>query len=95
MTNNAEILYADDDDDPSTPAIPDADSDLSSQDGSSDDTTELGTDNDHDDEAPGTPGTGDNAADEDSYDPAQVVVGHVYDLALIKTTPADAGPYVL
>lgn len=70
----------------------DEDDDLSSQDGSSDDTSEVETDGDHDDEATGTPGTEDNPDEEDSYDPAQVVVGHVFDLALDKAIDTDATP---
>jgi len=37
-------------------------------------TNELATDNDINDEAPGTPGTIDNPADEDDYDAAQIIV---------------------
>lgn len=86
MTNNAEITDANnqwnftDEDDP-----------LANQDGSSDDTSEVDTDNDHDDENPDEPGTQDNPDDEDSYDPAQVPVV-AFDLALDKTIDAVATP---
>lgn len=57
ITNNAEITYADDDDNPTTAPIVDQDDDLSNVDGSSDDTSEVVTDGDIDDEGTGTPGT--------------------------------------
>lgn len=74
----------------------DSDDDIAVVNGSSDDTSEVDTDNDHDDEFVGTPGTEDTADDEDSYDPAQLSVVQIYDLALIKvldsvTTPE---PYI-
>ena len=46
----------------------DEDSDLATINGSSDDVTELATDNDVDDEATGTPGIEDNTNDADDYD---------------------------
>lgn len=97
ITNNAEILAADDDEDPTNTPLVDQDDDLSSVDGSSDDTSELATDGDHDDEIAGSPGTGDNTEDEDSYDLAQVMVEHTFDLAIEKyidstTTPAPYYP---
>ncbi len=46
--------------------------------------SELDTDNDTDDEWMGTPGTMDNEDDIDDYDPEQIMVGQVFDLALQK-----------
>lgn len=63
----------------------DEDDDLSTVNGENDDRSETGTDNDINDEDNGTPGTTDNQADEDSYDPAEVTVGQVFDVALKKT----------
>ena len=81
ITNNAEITSA-------LGGI-DEDGDLSVIDGSVDDTSELGTDGDVDDEAPGTPGVSDNPADADDYDLAQITVGQDYDLAcLLYTSPS-------
>ncbi len=85
LTNNAEIIAYDDDNDPTTTPMEDEDSPISTIDGSSDDESELDTDNDTDDEAPGTPGTADNPNDADDYDPAQVTVEQTFDLALVKT----------
>ena len=65
LVNNAEIVSA--------MGGTDSDSPLTSiNDGS---TNELSTDDDVDDNGTGTPGTVDNAADEDDYDPAQINVG--------------------
>jgi uncharacterized repeat protein (TIGR01451 family) len=47
-------------------------------------TDELGTDNDIDDEAPGTPGVADNPADNDDYDGAVIAITQEFDLALTK-----------
>lgn len=71
LTNNAEIISADNDGDPSTPAPVDEDSPIGPT-GSSDDTSEVGSDDDIADDSTG--GT-DNPADIDSYDPAQIEVG--------------------
>ena len=103
LTNNSEIVGA-----TNEYGLTDADDDLSEVDGPDgpNDTgaeDELATDNDYNDEATDpnvtdqndgiTPGTQDNEDDEDSYDPAQVLVGHVYDVALMKTLDNDAGPF--
>ncbi|MCB0662453.1 MAG: DUF11 domain-containing protein, partial [Saprospiraceae bacterium] len=52
---------------------------------------ELATDNDIDDESPGSPGTTDNPADEDDFDPAQISILQSFDLALKKVV-LTAGP---
>jgi len=98
LTNNSEIVGA-----TNEYGLTDADDDLSVVDGADgpNDTgseDELDTDNDYDDETSVTdvnsaPGTSDNEDDEDSYDPAQVLIGHVYDVALIKTLDNDPGPF--
>jgi len=82
VINNAEIIAADDDNDPSNPDPEDEDSDLDSVIGSSDDDSELDTDDDIDDEDPGQPGTMDNPNDEDDYDPTLLPI---LDLANTKT----------
>ena len=95
LINNAEITAASnalglpDEDSPIDPAG------IANLDGSSNDDSEMDTDNDINDEAAGTPGTADNGSDIDDYDPAEVMVGQVFDLALIKTinTTATPGPY--
>ena len=61
------------------------------------DESELGTDNDIDDDGAGTPGTADNGSDVDDYDPAQIDVVQTFDLALKKVintnqTPGPFGP---
>ena len=85
ITNNAEITGAENE-----YGIPDLDDDLAQVNGSSDDTSEVATDGDTADEVNNTqvssdPGTQDNPNDEDSYDPAQLPVGHIFDVALKKT----------
>jgi uncharacterized repeat protein (TIGR01451 family) len=81
ITNNAEIKsYTGFDDEDSNPG----NNNMSAP--------ESGSDNDIDDEAPGTPGTTDNPADEDDFDPATISVLQSFDLALIKTL-VGSGPY--
>ena len=87
LTNNAEITSA-----TNALGLTDQDSDLTTIDGSIDDTSEIGTDDDIDDEAPGTPGTVDNPLDVDDYDPTQITVGQIFDLALRKQV-STPGPY--
>ena len=87
ITNNAEITSAITTD-PLHSALVDEDDDLSVIHGSSDDVSELATDNDVDDETgfpSGDPVNGDNANDVDDYDLAQIPVGQVFDLAIRKT----------
>ena len=62
----------------------DEDGDLATINGSTNDESELITDNDVDDEAAGTPGVVDNPLDVDDYDPVRVNIGQVFDLALTK-----------
>lgn len=54
----------------------------------------MDTDGDHEDDSYGS-GSVDNPADQDDYDPAQVMVGQIFDLALEKTidTTATPAPY--
>ncbi len=88
VTSNAEVVSAAGGDDQDSP--------LSNQSGSSDDTSEMPTDNDIDDEAPNTPGTEDNVNDEDDYDPAQICID-AFDLALthqVNTTDSP-GPFIV
>ncbi len=85
VINNAEIISADDDNDPMNTPPEDQDSDLDLVIGSSDDDTEIGTDNDIDDEDPSQPGIADNLADQDDYDPS---VLPILDLANTKTVNA-------
>ena len=82
LTNNVEIVDAE-----NALGLDDEDSGdfATNLDGSSDDESEMGSDNDVDDEGAGTPGTQDNTGDNDDYDPAQITVGQVFDLALTKT----------
>ena len=82
LTNNVEIVDAD-----NALGLDDEDSGdfAANANGSSDDESEMGSDNDIDDENPDQPGTSDNTGDEDDYDPAQITVGQVFDLALTKT----------
>ena len=68
----------------------DEDDDLTFVNGSSDDTSELLTDNDIDDEGAGTPGVVDNPTDVDDYDPAQIFITQIYDLALTKELHANS-----
>ncbi|MEL6122987.1 MAG: hypothetical protein AAFR14_04640, partial [Bacteroidota bacterium] len=56
-----------------------------------DDLSEVPTDNNIDDEAPGTPGLADLIGDEDDYDPAQVFV-QTFDLALLDTLIGNGDP---
>lgn len=70
LTNNAEITSADDDGNPATTAPVDEDSPINAS-GSSDDTSEVATDNDIADDSTGGV---DNPADDDTYDPAQIIV---------------------
>ncbi len=95
VTNNAEIIYADNDGDPTTPAPVDEDSPLTDISGGVDDATELLTDGNIEDEAAGTPGIADNPADEDDWDLAQLTID-TFDLALMKTinTAATTMPIV-
>jgi len=79
VVNNAEITDA-----TNALGLVDEDDDIAAVDGSADDTSEQATDNDTDDEAPGTPGTMDNQADVDDYDLEEVMIGQLFDLALIK-----------
>ena len=88
LTNNAEITSA-----TNALGLTDQDSDLTTIDGSIDDTSEIGTDDDIDDEAPGTPGTVDNPLDVDDYDPAQILVLLPYDLAVEKVSLNDTLVY--
>ncbi|MDF1698621.1 MAG: SdrD B-like domain-containing protein [Saprospiraceae bacterium] len=85
VINNAEIISADDDTNDANTPPEDEDSDLDSIIGSSDDNSELGTDNDIDDEDPGTPGSMDNPLDQDDYDPSLLPI---LDLANTKTVNA-------
>ncbi|MEZ4987014.1 MAG: SdrD B-like domain-containing protein [Saprospiraceae bacterium] len=92
LVNNAEIIDASETD--GGPTATDSDSPLTTINNGM--TNELATDNDINDEAAGTPGTMDNAGDEDDYDPAQINVVQPgdFDLALTKTLAASpAGPY--
>ena len=85
--NNVEITSA------SNPyGFTDSDDDIAVVNGSSDDTSELDTDDDHDDEYGTTPGTADNLDDEDSYDPAMLDVVQIYDLALVKVLDSETTP---
>ena len=86
LVNNAEITNAD-----NMLDLEDSDSPISMVDGSVDDDSELSSDNDVDDEAANTPGTADNAADADDYDPAFI---EVVDMALEKQL-VTAGPYAV
>ena len=71
----------------------DEDSDLAIVNGITDDTSELVTDNEYSDEYISAPGTVDNASDVDDYDPEQIIIGHKFDLALIKKlNAASSGP---
>jgi uncharacterized repeat protein (TIGR01451 family) len=88
ITNNVEITDA-----TNAEGLVDEDGDLATIDGSSDDTSEVATDDDIDDEAPGTAGTEDNGDDADDYDPAQIMLGPVFDLALTKVL-TSTGPFV-
>ena len=56
------------------------------------DESELDTDGDINDDGAGTPGTADNTADADDYDPAQINVAQTFDLALTKTI-SSMGPF--
>ena len=85
VINNAEIISADDDNDPMNADPEDQDSDLDSVIGMTDDDTETDTDNDIDDEDPGQPGIADNPNDEDDYDPT---VLPILDLANTKVVNA-------
>jgi uncharacterized repeat protein (TIGR01451 family) len=89
LTNNAEIVGA-----TNAAGLIDEDGDIATVDGSNDDTSEIATDNDVDDEAAGTPGIADNGADHDEYDPAQIVVTQTFDLALIKKSTVPAGTII-
>ena len=82
LTNNVEIVDAS-----NALGLDDEDSGdfAANANGSADDESEMVSDNDIDDENPDQPGTEDNVGDEDDYDPAQITVGQVFDLALIKT----------
>ena len=74
--------------------LTDQDSDPTTAQGSSDDTSEVDTDNDVDDEGSGTPGSSDNASDIDDYDPAQITIGQEFDLAITKIlSSATSGPF--
>ena len=89
ITNNVEITSA-----TNALGLEDEDGALSIIEGSSDDTSELDTNNDVDDEASGTPGTADNGSDADDYDPEQITIEQEFDLAIIKSTsPSTPGPY--
>ncbi|MEZ5059298.1 MAG: SdrD B-like domain-containing protein [Saprospiraceae bacterium] len=81
ITNNAEIAsytgFADEDSSPGNNSMS---------------APETGTDNEIDDEAPGTPGSADNPADEDDFDPATISVLQSFDLALVKTL-IGTGPF--
>ena len=79
LVNNAEIIDAN-----NIAGAMDQDSTLGMF-GSSDDVSELDTDNDINDNP-------DNPADADQYDPAKVTLTQTYDLALIKEL-ADSGPF--
>jgi len=57
------------------------------------DDSEVASDNDIDDNGAGTPGTGDNPADADDYDPEVIQVTQEFDLALTKEV-VTPGPYV-
>ena len=86
LVNNAEITLAS-----NGLGLADEDSNPGDNAGSA---SELGTDNDIDDDGPGTPGTVDNPIDEDDFDPAEVLIGQTFDLALLKTVSSSTpGPY--
>ncbi len=69
LINNAEITAATNDE-----GLTDEDSDINNIDGGTDDNSEVDTDDDVDDNGPGTPGTVDNGDDVDDYDPAVITV---------------------
>ncbi|MEZ5048545.1 MAG: hypothetical protein R2766_02725 [Saprospiraceae bacterium] len=79
IINNAEIASAASLDD--GPNVIDEDSTPNDNSGTP---PELSTNNDIDDEAPGTPGTMDNPNDSDDYDPEQITVTQEFDIALKK-----------
>ena len=88
LVNNAEITAA-----TNALRIEDEDGAISTIDGgTAGDESELDTDNDVDDEAEGTPGTADNTADVDDYDPAEIAVVQTFDLALTKEL-SSMGPF--
>ena len=88
MTNNAEITGAN-----NALGYEDEDGAISDIDGSIDDTSEVATDDDIDDEAAGTEGTTDNISDVDDLDPVQFAVEQEFDLAIRKVL-AEPGPFV-
>ena len=88
LTNNAEITGAN-----NALGYEDEDGAISDIDGSIDDTSEVATDDDIDDEAAGTEGTTDNISDVDDLDPVQFAVEQEFDLAIRKVL-AEPGPFV-
>ena len=60
--------------------------------GTAGDESELDTDNDIDDDGVGTPGSVDNTADVDDYDPAEITVDQTFDMALTMDV-AESGPF--
>ena len=80
ITNNAEISEADDDTDPTNTPPTDVDSTPATEDGTTPDPND-------DDTA--------DAAGGDDYDPETIMIGQIFDLALIKTISASTpGPYM-
>ena len=78
LVNNAEITAA-----ANALDLVDEDGAISDIDGgTAGDDSELDTDNDINDDGAGTPGSVDNAADVDDYDPAEITVDQTFDLAL-------------
>ena len=89
LVNNAEITAA-----ANALGLEDEDGAISIIDGGvAGDESELDTDNDIDDDGVGTPGTTDNAADVDDYDPAEIAVEQTFDLALAMVA-TESGPFV-
>jgi len=88
LVNNAEIMSADDDGDPSTPAPMDEDSTPGDNENTP---SELNTDNNVDDDCACAPGSMDDPTDNDDYDPAliQVEPNLPIELAFFKGTEED------
>ncbi len=88
ITNNAEITAA-----TNALGLIDEDHDLATIQGSSNDTTEIATNDEYSDEYSNAPGTSDLAADVDDYDPEQILIQQDFDLALKKIL-GETGPFV-
>ncbi|WP_236978983.1 DUF11 domain-containing protein, partial [Membranihabitans maritimus] len=82
--NNAEIILGS-----NVPGLEDEDSTPGDNEMSE---AELSTDNDVDDDGPGTPGTEDNPDDSDDYDPAEFNMNPRFDLALSKVIADTLSP---